>query len=122
MGDRNMKYPLVDPVAGVLLDFQSVMAQFLELQTEMLAAHARRSSRGRDVSTVAGAPDACDIVENTVEAPPVPTVEPPITAPLREQPHIAIEQAPFSRYTLGVQERPLVSGRAGLAAGHAVLL
>jgi NAD(P)-dependent dehydrogenase (short-subunit alcohol dehydrogenase family) len=126
MGDRNMKYSLVDPVASVLLDFQSVMAQFLELQTDVLAAHASRSSRARDISPVAVAQDDRDIVENTVaniaEAPAVPAAEPHVMAPVREQPHIAIEQAPFSRYTLSVRERPLSSVRAGLAAGHAVVL
>ena len=95
-----MKHPSVDPVADVLLDFQSVMAQFLELQTDVIGALANRKPRIRTVQ-------------------PAPTG--PIAEP-RPHTHAPIDQAQFSRYTLTARERRSGNGRAAIASGHTVVL
>ena len=130
MGDRNMKYPLLDPVAEALLDFQSVMAQFLELQAEMMTSHANRTSRVRTaiaspsphVTAVEGVPVSVEVLA-PVSAPEPQHSEPPQPAPQQPAPQPpATDHAAFSRYTLSVRERPLGHSRGGLAAGHAVVL
>ena len=120
MGDRNIKYPQLDPVAEVLLDFQSVMAQFLELQTEMMAGHRTRKSA--QVSTVEAV--AAPVLAEPVAAVPQPQQPEPqkrerqLPSPVQSAP----DQSAFSRYTVSVRARPLGHLRGGLAAGHAVVL
>jgi NAD(P)-dependent dehydrogenase (short-subunit alcohol dehydrogenase family) len=129
-----MKGSSVDPVADVLLDFQSVMAQFLELQTDIFGALERRRSMGRAsplamASTGAAGPDLSSASghETGAEAPVVhasarPVVERPEQRERPEPGHVPLVQAAFSRYTLTVRERPAGSARAALARGHAIVL
>jgi NAD(P)-dependent dehydrogenase (short-subunit alcohol dehydrogenase family) len=129
MGDRNMK-PSVDPVADVLLDFQSVMAQFLDLQAEMAGAFANRRQRVRVVQ-ISTPPVAAPRVAETA-APPVsePNTEtvsaiahhPAAPAGLSVPDVSPVEPLRVSRYTLATGERPAPAARADLAAGHAIVL
>ena len=105
-----------DPVADVLLDFQSVMAQFLELQTDMLDAFASRKSHigVRELTPL-----------RTIEPVhiPAPTAHPSsiVASPVVEAAAAPAEPA-FSRYTLALKEQRLPPGRAGLARGQTILL
>src|SRR6187402_2191516 len=118
MGDRNMKYPQLDPVAEVLLDFQSVMGQFLELQTEMMAGHRARQSRSRaaeplEVAQIAQMAAIEAAVAPVLAEPARPAPEPSqleTQQPVRQQPaaiQSASDAAAFSRYTVSARERPL---------------
>ena len=135
MGHRNGKNPQLDPVAEVLLDFQSVMAQFLELQTEMLAVRRSRTVPLRSATVLPAAQVTTYEAEPArIRAEPVSAVsepqqgEPEQLAP--EKPvsqhdatlQFAQDQAAFSRYTLSVRERPLGQTKGGLAADHAIVL
>ena len=51
-----MREPVIDPVAEVLLDFQSTMAQFLELQISVIDAFAPRGRIGMAATPVAAPP------------------------------------------------------------------
>src|SRR5437899_5847412 len=77
-----MKDTLIDPVAEVLLDFQSVMAQFLELQTSVIDAVV---SRNRDVR---GA--ALPVAQQPVPVEPVARVSLP--APAAEDPSAQVPE------------------------------
>ena len=85
-----MKEPVIDPAAEVLLDFQSVMAQFLELQTSVIDAVAARGGRSTGVPAVVDvpitAPDALPV--------PAPTVIPVAAAPA--QAPVSAEAFPIS--------------------------
>ena len=110
-----MNKPTVDPVADVLLDFQSVMAQFLELQTDVMSALAGR--RPRVLAAPAPPPPPAPVEVRVAEA---RAAEPRETGPV-ETPE-PVDQAAFSRYTLTVRERPMGDPGAVVAPGHAVVL
>src|SRR5947208_13112089 len=121
-----MKYSSEDPVADVLLDFQSVMEQFLELQADMLGAFAGRTSH-HDAPPSRPA-SAIDCVPDGVPAPSVPAavLDPPsplaAVVDLPSAPVLAVTDVDHhSRYTLVVRPRPLGHTRAALAAGHAIV-
>ena len=141
--DPDMTDPVIDPVTEVLLDFQSVMAQFLELQVSMIGAFApggRRSSMAvapvAPTAPVDQPPAPVDqeptsllpavafdppVVRAVPDAPPAPLAE----AEIVEDPIAGIEspvdEAAHSRYTLAVREHA-ATGRAPLAAGHTVVI
>jgi NAD(P)-dependent dehydrogenase (short-subunit alcohol dehydrogenase family) len=126
-----MKGSSVDPVADVLLDFQSVMAQFLELQTDILGAFARRRSMSRaappaiaaappDLSSPSGHQTAAELP--AVHASAGPLVKRPERQDRSEPGPVSLVQAAFSRYTLTVRERPAGSARAALARDHAIVV
>jgi NAD(P)-dependent dehydrogenase (short-subunit alcohol dehydrogenase family) len=124
-----MKYPLVAPVADVLLDFQLVMAQFLDLQMDVTGAFARGKPRVRAAQPVprAAAETAFAAVSappahaTVPERPPLPAQAAPVVEP-RQHGHAPIDQAAFSRYALTVRERPSGNAHAAVAPGHAVVL
>ena len=121
MGDRNMKHPQLDPVAEVLLDFQSVMAQFLELQTEMIAGHRSRKSR-LQLATALPAAQLTTIAPALAPVPAIPAAPASEPRPAESQPQHIREESAFSRYTLSVRERKAGQSRGGLAADHAVVV
>src|SRR5262249_29092680 len=85
-------------------DFQSVMAEFLELQTEVMSALAQRRARVR------AAPSAPAPVPNPVLASAPPASE---SAP---------ERAGFFRYTLAVRECRSDTGRATIASDRTIVV
>jgi len=112
MANRDVKESSADPVADVLLDFQSVMAQFLELQADMVGAFAGRRPRTYAAHSATVAPS---------EGVPAVVVAPTIAdEPLPSEG--ARDETAFSRYTLGVRERPFSAARATLAPGRVVVL
>jgi NAD(P)-dependent dehydrogenase (short-subunit alcohol dehydrogenase family) len=116
----------LDPVAGALLDFQSVMAQFLELQSDIISALAARELRA------GGAPPASVPAADRTAAPspvaePVPVAAAPAQAdPARatdvEQGLVDVDRAAYARYTPAVRECAFGDARAGIAADHAVVV
>jgi hypothetical protein len=122
-----MKYSSEDPVADVLLDFQSVMEQFLELQTEVIGAFTGRPPHGDTPPSGPGS-----VIDPVHQQPPAASA--PVTAPDPPfVPEAVVDSASapvtaiadinqFSRYTLSVRSRPLGHNHAGLAAGHAIVL
>jgi NAD(P)-dependent dehydrogenase (short-subunit alcohol dehydrogenase family) len=143
-----MKDPVVDPVAEVLLDFQSVMAQFLELQTSVIGAFAHGHRRTDAATALSPAsPTALDPTSVAVaeRVSPAAAVIAPGDAPADARPAApaaspiqaasaaapanianpivtAESDAAHSRYTLAIREREAGAARASLAPGHAVLV
>src|SRR5204863_8847465 len=87
---QHMNEPVIDPAAEVLLDFQSAMAQFLELQTSVIDAMAPRSVRSTGVPAVVPQQPApidqvsawrpAAVVDAAVAAPvAMPVAPPPVT-------------------------------------------
>jgi NAD(P)-dependent dehydrogenase (short-subunit alcohol dehydrogenase family) len=112
MRDRDVKESSTDPVAEVLLDFQSVMAEFLELQANMLGALAGRTPRTYAQASAPVVP--AEVLPATPSA--------PVVIDHAQQPEVARHESSFSRYTLAVRERPLGTARATIAPGHAVVV
>jgi len=130
MGDRTLNVS-ADPVADVLLDFQAVMTQFLELQNDVLSALANGTPAPRPAQPLrawapppSGAPSSEVVVD-----PPVPTadvaVQPHPTATTADR--VIAEgsdeaSAAFVRYGLSARERPASGVRAALAQGHSIVI
>src|SRR3954454_17954996 len=107
-----MNNPSADPVADMLLDFQAVMAQFLELQTSVMGALANRHRQPRVAQhALAAAAGAAPVAVSARTSQAVPEPPPP-AAPagpvveVTEGIAAPIDQAAFSRYTLTVRDRP----------------
>ena len=136
--DRRPAPASADPVADVLVDFQSVMSQFLQLQTDVFSAFANRRVRtigaepasvGLDFSRAALPALAAPATEATPQ--PLAHDVPPDDAPgfdesgagdAADEAVATIDQAAFSRYTLTVRDRPLRAVHAGLAPGRSIVL
>ena len=132
---------LIDPVAEVLLDFQSVMVQFLELQTSVIDAvvSGGRGARGvalpiaqlpvqvEPVAELALPALATEATSAPVQEPqgPTPAKTAPVPATPIEQPivrtEIPVDEAAHSRYTLAVRDHA-AAGRAALAVDHAIVI
>jgi NAD(P)-dependent dehydrogenase (short-subunit alcohol dehydrogenase family) len=126
MGERDTKHSSTDPVADVLLDFQSVMAQFLELQANVVGAFAARKQGTYAPPSVSVAPveAAAPIVvpDPIVDTPQQHVEQLPQEVKEPQASEVAREETRFSRYTLAVRERPLGAARATLAPGRVVVL
>src|SRR5262249_18663401 len=112
------------PVADVLLDFQSVMAQFLELQTEVFSALVRRKPRVHSSGPAAMAsPIEPAAPVAAVEVSPAASSDPQARSDEASVWAAATaSEAVFSRYTLAVRDRPAGGARGTLAAAHAVVV
>src|SRR5215203_347991 len=137
MADRVLNQGSGDPVAEVLVDFQTVMTQFLELQNDVIAALAKRPPQvlalepfllaEAGASVAATLPPAGESIAVPLDeriAAPAVGPEPPLVEPTaaREDCTVETPQAAFSRYTLNVRERPLRADPASLAPNHCVLV
>jgi NAD(P)-dependent dehydrogenase (short-subunit alcohol dehydrogenase family) len=128
-----MNNSALDPVAEVLLDFQSVMAQFLELQTNLIEAVLSRSQTVELVTPRALSPTPAEAVAapstpaTIAEAPVAPVLDVTDLSPVRPidtliaPPAISIDEAAHSRYTLATRDHS-ATGRGSLAAGHAIVI
>ena len=128
-----MNDPVIDPVTEVLLDFQSVMAQFLELQASMIGALAPGGRTGtapapaalpaafEQIALEPASVGAADAAPAAALGEPQPAASPTaVEAPIGRA-EIPVDDAAHSRYTLAVRARG-ATGRASLAAGHAVVV
>lgn len=133
--DRRTAPASADPVADVLVDFQSVMGQFLQLQTDVFSAFANRRARTIAAEPVLPTPaaPAAEAAPQPVAhdaAPPVATLiddasvfdDSGVSDPPDDAAVATIDHAAFSRYTLTVRDRPLRAVHAGLAHGRAIVL
>jgi NAD(P)-dependent dehydrogenase (short-subunit alcohol dehydrogenase family) len=122
----------------VLLEFQAVMQQFLEIQRNVLAAYlASGSPDAREIASVpppaaeppgAGAmlaSEAPAALDRPAPAPDETRVDPDPIAPAAPPPARAAvrpDESGALRLTLRTVDRPLVGGRAGLAHEHVVVI
>ncbi len=128
-----------DPVSDVILDFQSVMAQWLDVQAAVVGAAQRAAL---SASPALRSPDAA--VEGAV--PPTVAATTAVAAPVGPETPAAVEppsvvraaasagasmkaveptgapEPAASRYTLSVRPCPAGQARGGLAAGHVVVV
>jgi NAD(P)-dependent dehydrogenase (short-subunit alcohol dehydrogenase family) len=136
MTDPDSTRRSADPVAAVLLDFQVVMAEFLELQVGVLGALANSRRPGHappltpTVPAEAAAAMATVLAREHVREPfsvatdaaaAVVELAPIVVEPV-ESTIAPNDPASFSRHTLTWRDQPLGSARAGIAGGHTVVL
>ena len=131
MSDPTATHRPADPVADVLLDFQSVMAQFLELQRQMIGVAARRPRPDvRHAGSVLYAPppvsadgeDTALTAAATVAEPSMPAAEAPTPISVVQPAPVPIDPTGFCRYTLVVRERALGDAYGGIAPDRAIIV
>lgn len=110
-----------DPASAAIVDFQSVMVQWLDLQAEMAGLFAQRRVTSPAVAVPAtraqGAESPAIVARGTATQPSGP---PPVPHPADER---AVDEAPIStRYVVSVRPWPRTGPRASLAPGHVVLV
>jgi NAD(P)-dependent dehydrogenase (short-subunit alcohol dehydrogenase family) len=128
MDHRVMNRTVGDLQAEVLVDFQAVMAQFLELQTQVIGAYANAQPRRRAMSTAGTLPlatEAPELRRASREQLPEDVVVPesrPVEAARAQETESAVDvdRGMFTRYTLALRERPEDGVPVSLAPGHCI--